>query len=154
MMNTAKEILRSKGVRPTKMRLLIYKYLKRKFYAVTLREIEEALIKNNEDIGDRTTIYRSIKLLQRKGIIHQIDDGSAIAKYAYSDKNSLDLHLHFHCMSCGKTFCLPNKVQQESLPGKYDITDVNLVLKGSCEKCQKAKKLEKSSDKSSLKLEE
>lgn len=150
-MTKAEKTFRNNGIRPTKMRLFIYKYLKRKFYAVTLREIETAFIKKSEHTGDRTTIYRSIKLFQKKGIIHQIDDGTAIAKYAFSDKNSLDLHLHLHCMNCSKTFCLPNKVPHENLPDKYEITDVNLVLKGSCEKCQKAKKLEKSSDETSPK---
>ena len=132
--------LKNIGIRPTKMRLFIYKYLKRKFYAVTLREIETAFIKKSEHTGDRTTIYRNVKLLQKKGIIHQIDDGTAVAKYAYSGKNSLDLHLHLHCMNCSKTFCLPNRVPQENLPDKYEITDVNLVLKGECVKCQQAKK--------------
>tara|TARA_R100000655_G_C2965584_1_gene189586 strand:+ start:92 stop:529 length:438 start_codon:yes stop_codon:yes gene_type:complete len=139
-MTKAEIALKDNGIRPTKMRLFIYKYLKRKFYAVTLREIESAFIKKSEHTGDRTTIYRNVKLLQKKGIIHQIDDGTAVAKYAYSGKNSLDLHLHLHCMNCSKTFCLPNRVPQENLPDKYEITDVNLVLKGECVKCQQAKK--------------
>jgi len=125
------------------MRVFIYKYLKRKFYAVTLSEIEKALIKKSDHTGDRTTIYRNIKLFHEKGLIHQIDDGSAIAKYAYSDKNCLDLHLHFHCVRCGNTFCLPNKIQYDSLPDKYEIIDVNLVLKGTCGKCRKARKFKK-----------
>ena len=139
-MTKAEITLKNNGIRPTKMRLFIYKYIKRKFYAVTLREIESAFIKKSEHTGDRTTIYRNVKLLQKKGIIHQIDDGTAVAKYAYSGKNSLDLHLHLHCMNCSKTFCLPNRVPQENLPDKYEITDVNLVLKGECVKCQQAKK--------------
>jgi len=139
-MTKAEIALKNNGIRLTKMRLFIYKYLKRKFYAVTLREIETAFIKKSEHTGDRTTIYRNVKLLQKKGIIHQIDDGTAVAKYAYSGKNSLDLHLHLHCMNCSKTFCLPNRVPQENLPDKYEITDVNLVLKGECVKCQQAKK--------------
>ncbi|QYA26667.1 transcriptional repressor [Gramella sp. MT6] len=150
-MTKAEITLKNNGIRPTKMRLFIYKYLKRKFYAVTLREIETAFIKKSEHTGDRTTIYRSIKLFQKKGIIHQIDDGTAIAKYAYSDKNSLDLHLHLHCMNCSKTFCLPNKVPQENLPDKYEITEVNLVLKGACANCLKAKKLKYNIDQSAHK---
>ncbi|TQI71992.1 Fur family ferric uptake transcriptional regulator [Gramella sp. Hel_I_59] len=150
-MTKAETTLRNNGIRPTKMRLFIYKYLKRKFYAVTLREIETAFVKKSEHTRDRTTIYRSIKLFQKKGIIHQIDDGTAIAKYAFSVKNSLDLHLHLHCMNCNKTFCLPNKVPQENLPDKYEITEVNLVLKGACANCLKAKKLKYNIDQSAHK---
>lgn len=65
-MTKAEITLKNNGIRPTKMRLFIYKYLKRKFYAVTLREIETAFIKKGEHTGDRTTIYRNVKLLQRK----------------------------------------------------------------------------------------
>ena len=68
-MTKAEETLRNNGIRPTKMRLFIYKYLKRKFYAVTLREIETAFVKKSKHTRDRTTIYRSIKLFQKKGIL-------------------------------------------------------------------------------------
>src|SRR5665811_1984840 len=139
-MNKAEKILVGKRIRPTEMRLTIYKYLKRKFYAVTLKEIEKAFIKksDNNKTADRTTIYRTIKLFQERGVVHQIDVGTAIAKYALSNEKDLDLHLHFHCTHCGNTFCLPNKVSQDSLPDKYEIANVNLVLKGVCTKCKKA----------------
>lgn len=141
-MNIAEKTLKNKGIRPTEMRLAIYKYLRRKFYAVTLKEIEKAFIKKSDDnkTADRTTIYRTLKLFQEKGVVHQIDDGTAIAKYAVSNEEGLDLHLHFHCTHCGKTFCLPNKVSRNSLPDKYKVADVNLVLKGVCTKCLKREK--------------
>ena len=141
-MNKAEKIFKNKGIRPTEMRLAIYKYLRRKFYAVTLKEIERAFIKKSDDnkTADRTTIYRTLKLFQDKGIAHQIDDGTAIAKYAVSNEEGLDLHLHFHCTYCGNTFCLSNKVSRDSLPDKYGINDVNLVLKGICTKCLKREK--------------
>lgn len=140
-MTKVEKILVDRGIRPTKMRLTIYKHLKRKVYAVTLKGMEKAFIKKNDDnkTADRTTIFRTIKLFQEKGIVHQIDDGTAIAKYALSDEKGLDLHLHFHCTHCGNTFSLPNKVHPDSLPDKYEITDVNLVIKGLCIKCRKAK---------------
>ena len=149
-MKEAEKILAGKGIRPTETRCTIYKYLKRKFYAITLREIENTFIKKNGDnkTADRTTIFRTIKLFQEKGIVHQIDDGTAIAKYALSDEKGLDLHLHFHCTHCGNTFCLPNKVHRDSLPDKYEITDVNLVIKGLCIKCRKAKNIKRKTDQS------
>ncbi len=91
--------------------------------------------------ANKTTFYRTIKLLEQKEMVHQINDGTSTAKYALSDENatgksSTDLHLHFHCTDCRKTICLPNKIPQESLPKSYEITSVNLVLKGLCEKCR------------------
>lgn len=150
-MTKVEKILVGKGIRPTEMRLTIYKHLKRKVYAVTLKDMEKAFIKNSDDnrTADRTTIFRTIKLFQEKGIVHQIDDGTAIAKYALSDESDekgLDLHLHFHCTHCGNTFCLSNKVRRDSLPDNYEITDVNLVLKGVCIKCRKAKEIKRRTD--------
>lgn len=135
-MNKAEKILVAHEIRPTYVRLAVYKFFRRKFYAVPLREIEKALIKKSEPIGDRTTIYRSIKLFQEKGLVHQIDDGTAVAKYAYSKSDNLDLHLHFHCSQCRKTFCLPEKVRQESLPSKHEIVNANFVIQGICERCK------------------
>lgn len=91
--------------------------------------------------ANKTTFYRAIKLFEEKRMVHQIDDGTAIAKYAVSDENATniygtDLHMHFHCNACKKTICLPNKISKESLPKDYVTTDVNLVLKGICEKCK------------------
>ena len=107
--------------------------------------MEKAFIKksDNNKTEDRTTIYRTIKLFQEEGIVHQIDDGKAIAKYAISNEKNLDLHLHFHCTHCGNTLCLPDKVKPDSLSEKYEIKDVNLVLKGKKKKCKKKKKKKK-----------
>ncbi len=143
-MTKAEKILVDKGIRPTAMRSIIYKYLKRKAYCVTLKDMERAFIKKSDDnrTADRTTIYRTIKLFQEKGMVHQIDDGTAVAKYALSDAEGLNLHLHFHCTHCGNTSCLPNKVSHDSLPDQYEVTDVNFVLKGRGIKCRKAEKHE------------
>jgi Fur family ferric uptake transcriptional regulator len=92
--------------------------------------------------ANRTTFYRNLKIFEDKGLIHQINDGTGVAKFAISDENAKgdygsDLHLHFHCTECKKTICLPNKIPEESMPDDYKINDVNLVLKGICVKCKK-----------------
>ena len=134
----------TKGIRPTEMRLKIYKYLKRKTNAVSFSEMKKSLSPKSEKnkTANRTTFYRNLKTFEDKGLIHQINDGIGVAKYAISDENAkdkygTDLHLHFHCTDCTKTICLPNKISEESLPNDYQVSDVNLVLKGICESCRK-----------------
>tara|TARA_R100001369_G_scaffold954_1_gene3043 strand:+ start:73301 stop:73735 length:435 start_codon:yes stop_codon:yes gene_type:complete len=141
-MTKIEKVLLTKGIRPTEMRSKIYKFLKRKQSAVTLREMQKIFVIKSEvdKTADKTTFYRAIKLFEEKRMVHQIDDGTAIAKYAVSDENvantyGTDLHMHFHCTDCRKTICLPNKISEESLPDSYKTTDVNLVLKGICKKC-------------------
>ena len=141
-MTKTEKILTNHGIRPTQMRSKIYKYLKRKTYAVSLNEMQKVFINKNIKTANKTTFYRAIKLFEKKSMVHQIDDGTAFAKYALSDENtnvklSTGLHMHFHCTDCKKTICLPNKISEESLPNQYEVNDVNLVLKGICKNCSK-----------------
>ncbi|MGB8706106.1 MAG: transcriptional repressor, partial [Gillisia sp.] len=91
--------------------------------------------------SDRTTLYRSIKTFEEKGVVHKIDDGTGITKYALCEEGcnceiENDLHLHFHCTSCHETICLTDyKIPQISLPKNFKAEDVNLVVKGICDKC-------------------
>jgi Fur family ferric uptake transcriptional regulator len=73
-------------------------------------------------------------------MVHQIDDGTGIAKFAISEGNCLtekgkDLHLHFHCIECNRTFCLQDRMTDACLPTDYETKEVNLVLKGICKNC-------------------
>ena len=135
-MQTIEELLESKGVRITAMRLLISKFLAGKKVAVTLSDIENAFAKS-----DRTTLYRTLKTFEEKAIVHQIDDGTGITKYAMCEEGcncemEQDLHLHFHCNNCGETVCLTeHKIPQIKVPDGFVSENVNLVVKGICDKC-------------------
>ncbi|WP_298310275.1 Fur family transcriptional regulator [uncultured Aquimarina sp.] len=135
-MQTIEELLESKGVRITAMRLLISKFLAEKKVAVTLSDIENAFAK-----ADRTTLYRTLKTFEEKAIVHQIDDGTGITKYAMCEEGcncemEQDLHLHFHCNNCGETVCLTeHKIPQIKVPDGFVSENVNLVVKGICDKC-------------------
>ena len=141
-MTKAEKILSNHGIRPTQMRSKIYRYLRRKQSAVSFSDLKKVFAEKSENnkTANRTTFYRNLKIFEDKGLIHQINDGTGMAKFAISGENTkskygTDLHLHFHCTECKKTICLPNKLPEESLPDDYKINDVNLVLKGICVKC-------------------
>ena len=134
--------LENKSVRPTAMRILIYKYLAEKEIAVALTDIENAFPPRRAGTGaDRTTLYRTLKTFVEKGIVHQIDDGTNVSKYALCEPGcncelDQDLHLHFHCSNCDKTVCLTeHKIPHINLPEGYIAEDANLVLTGIREKC-------------------
>ncbi|HBL79107.1 MAG TPA: transcriptional repressor [Aequorivita sp.] len=142
-MTKTEKILLNHGIRPTQMRLKIYKFLKRKQSAVSFSDLKKAFVQKSETnkTANRTTFYRNLKTFEDKGLIHQINDGTGVAKYALSDENtnvklSTGLHTHFHCTDCRRTICLPNKISKESLPDDYEVRNVNLILKGICEKCR------------------
>lgn len=137
-MRAIENFLEEKQVRPTAMRMLIFKFLAQKQVAVTLADIETAFEKS-----ERTTIYRTIKTFEDSGIVHLIEDGSGVAKYALCEAGcncelDSDLHLHFHCETCKETQCLTEtKIPHINLPPGFTATDASLVVKGTCDKCNK-----------------
>jgi len=90
-MTKAKKTLSEYGIRPTEMRLKIYKYLKRKRYAVSLFDIKKSFLEKSETnkTANKTTFFRVVNLFLEKGIVHQIDDGTGITKFAFSKGRAL-----------------------------------------------------------------
>lgn len=131
------EKLSSREVKPTAMRILVLKLLLNSRFAMSLSDIEQKF-----DRADRTTLYRTLKTFEEKKLIHKIDDGTTIPKYAICQEgcecNPDDYHVHFHCRSCKETFCL-NKVSIPSvqLPTLFTLEQINMVVKGLCDDCQK-----------------
>ena len=135
-MSSLEKILIKNNVKPTAMRLLVLQFLSSKEIAVSLTNIEEYF-----DNSERTTLYRTLKTFVENGIAHQIDDGTGITKYALCEENcdcdiNNDLHLHFHCTNCNETTCLTDhKIPQIKVPEGFVAENVNLVVKGICDKC-------------------
>ena len=130
------EVLKRHNVKPTAMRILVLEYLIDKQVAVSLTDLYEAFEKS-----DRTTLYRTLKVFEEKGMVHSIDDGTGVPKYALCEEGckceiERDLHLHFHCRVCGETKCLTSyKIPEVNLPPQYIPEEANLVIKGICDGC-------------------
>lgn len=135
-MKKTEDFLIQKQVKPTAMRLLVYKFLEKQLVATSLTDIELAF-----DKAERTTLYRTLKTFEKNGLVHKIDDGSGIAKFALCEEQcncelETDLHLHFHCTTCNETQCLTEqKIPHINLPPGFEAIDANLVVKGICNKC-------------------
>jgi Fur family ferric uptake transcriptional regulator len=120
------------------MRLMTYKRLAELNVAISLGDLEKDF-----KVSERSTLFRTMKAFEEKSIVHQIEDGTGVIKYALCEENcecevGNDLHLHFHCNNCNETVCLTeHKIPHISLPDGYITEDINLVVKGICEKCSK-----------------
>lgn len=131
------EVLKRHNVKPTAMRILVLEYLIDKQVAVSLTDLYEAFEKS-----DRTTLYRTLKVFEEKGMVHSIDDGTGVPKYALCEEGckceiERDLHLHFHCRICGETKCLTSyKIPEIELPPNHEAEEANLVVKGVCSQCR------------------
>lgn len=134
--NKVEKILNNKNIRPTAMRILVYKLLLTSETAISLTDLE-----NHFESADRTTLYRTIKTFENQGVVHAIDDGTGVTKYALchafcNSEEHNDLHLHFHCHVCEETTCLTEySIPKIKLPENYIAQDVNLIVRGICKNC-------------------
>ncbi len=141
-MTKTEKTLSEYGIRPSEMRLKIYNYLKKKRSAVSLADIYNSFLNKSgsNKTANKTTFFRVINIFLEKGIVHQINNGTGITKFAFSresneSEKATDLHMHFYCTNCEETSCLPNSLPTGYLPKGYKTNEVNLILKGICKKC-------------------
>lgn len=129
------ERLNRRGIRSTAIRILVLKSMLEVDRAVSLLDLENLL-----DTVDKSTLFRTINLFASHRLIHSIDDGSGSLKYAVCSDDCLcevdDLHAHFYCEACQKTFCLINTpIPTVTLPDGFTLESANYVLKGLCPAC-------------------
>ena len=110
------EILSHHDIRPTAVRILVLQAMERFSDTFSLADLEVAT-----ETVDKSTIFRTLTLFVAHHLLHIIEDGSGSTKYCicYNDHHcSLDeLHCHFHCEQCGRTFCL-EQTHMPRLPDK------------------------------------
>ena len=131
------DILNKRKIKPTAIRLLVLKAMMEFERAFSLLDLENYL-----DTVDKSTVSRTINLFLDHHLIHCIDDGSGSLKYSVCGKDCScsieELHAHFDCLKCHKTFCLRNSpVPTVQLPRNFTLESINYVLKGCCEDCSK-----------------
>ncbi|MDX1328766.1 MAG: transcriptional repressor [Arenibacter sp.] len=135
-MKESERQLKEFGIRPTAMRILVHQFMSGQTSAVSLSAVED-----NFEKSDRTTLYRTLKTFEEKCMVHQIDDGTGIPKYALCNHDRdegkhADLHLHFHCTECNQTICLTeHRIPTIHLPDGFVPEDINMLVKGICDNC-------------------
>ncbi len=131
---TTEDALKQKNTTPTSMRILVYDFLQHQHHAVSLSEIE-----NNFFNADRTTIYRTLKTFEEKGIVHGIQENHT-TKYILchdgcNEHTHKDRHLHFYCKLCKHTTCKEDFVFPTNETSSFRIDEINFFAKGICENC-------------------
>jgi len=112
---------------------------------MSVKEIYASLFKLYPGMG-LTTVYRTMDLLNRTGLIHKIVPGDAQARYELKSPEKQGHHHHLMCTHCGKIIdyrefedeeLMLIKKTERSLSKKYDfkISDHNIEFLGICGKC-------------------
>jgi len=137
-MESIRQILQQSQLRQTQSRSDILGVFFDRGVALSEREIEDAM----SEPCDRVTIYRTLSTFLEKGIIHKVLDDAGAMKYALCPSECQDRaqhrhdHVHFKCIACGRTVCLDQvPIPSVSLPEGYQLSEVNMLLEGTCPAC-------------------
>lgn len=136
-------LLEQRGIKPTAVRLLVLAALERADCALSLTELEARM-----GTVDKSSIFRSLTLFLAHHLVHVVEDGTGMQKYALCSPDChcgeehhaglSDLHTHFRCERCHRTFCLRGlPVPSVPLPEGFTLTSANYVLVGICPECAK-----------------
>jgi Fe2+ or Zn2+ uptake regulation protein len=134
-------VLVARGIRVTSQRRLLVGIIQdspRHLDAATLLRIAQ----DHDPEIDRATVYRTISLLKRHGLIDELDlmhlEGE---KHFYEVKTTQD-HCHLACFQCGAILEYASPIF-ESLKRKmaktsgFDIAVIRLEAGGRCRKCRR-----------------
>ena len=141
------DILTKRDIQPTAIRILVLQAMMQANRTVSLLDLENML-----DTVDKSSIFRTLTLFLSHSnpcpcplflsshLAHSIDDGTGSLKYAVCGETCScdveDLHTHFHCEKCNKTFCLKNiPTPVVTMPKGFTLNSINYVLKGLCPDC-------------------
>ena len=128
--------LRTSGYRLTRQRQLVWDTLRRTRRHLSAEQIAEALRRQRQAV-DPATVYRSLDVLQRLGLIRS----SRLGERLFFEIAEPGEHYHLVCDQCGSA----NHIEGEDLaPVLRHITDehrfavrsADLIVHGWCEKCQ------------------
>lgn len=132
---SVEKLLKSRHLNVTDIRRRLLLLLFEPGKALTQKELEESLELEMGSI-DRVTLYRTIKVLLEKQVIHQIAVDGQVVKYKLAGGHKKSDHPHFHCCKCNRLVCMPQvNINRELLPDGFIILSSSLIIEGICPQC-------------------
>lgn len=135
--SSIKETLRSAGLRYTQPRASVLKLFQQYEKALAQADLEKML----PEEFDRITLYRILRSFEANGLLHKVPDDQGVNKFALcghacSEHLHHDEHVHFRCINCDKTICLPETaIPVLNLPKGYTAEESKLLVEGTCAEC-------------------
>ena len=132
--------------RLTAPREAILEFLSRSSKHMNAKEIYASLHRSYPGMG-LSTVYRTLDLLARMGIVTKLSLGDGQKRYEFKSSDKDEHHHHLICTNCGKIINYSEfldeelrlvKKTEEKLAKKYkfSIEDHNIEFLGTCEKCR------------------
>ncbi len=113
---------------------------------LSAKDIYAALGPANPDIG-LTTVYRTLDLLDRAGLVRKINAGDGQVRFEYKRGDYSDHHQHLICTNCGKILNFRDFEKEEldlvrkteeimAAKHRFQIREHNIEFFGLCEDCR------------------
>lgn len=128
-------LLKKKNIKETAIRILVLQFFLKSKGAISLPYLERTFY-----FSDRSSLFRTLKTFEKKGLIHEINDGNQRVNYALciddcQNGTHIDEHPHFYCEECLITTCLNSVPIPNFLYGNSIIHSTEVILKGICVEC-------------------
>ena len=134
--------LRSRGIRLTRQRRVVLQVMESAARHMDANEILEGAQKINPEIT-RVTVYRTLDLLKRHGLIDELDLLHLRGHRHYYEIHGPRDHIHVACMNCGKVREVESPLYEElkkqiSRDCEIEISVSRTEIGGICAACRKA----------------
>jgi Fur family ferric uptake transcriptional regulator len=126
-------LLAEHGVKVTANRLLIARALEQAGRPLSMMELEERL----ESI-DKSNVFRTLVAFKDAHLVHVLEGDPVRYELCHShhEGHDDDLHVHFYCVKCHKTYCLEEiPVPSVQVPEGYQVQEESYLLRGICPQC-------------------
>ena len=138
--------LQGHGSRWTVPRRAVLDLLSHTSKHMSAKEVYNSLQKAYPGIG-LTTVYRTLDLLVRMGLLHKFSFGTGESRYEFKSDTDDSHHHHLICTCCGKILDYTDFVDEElelvkkterALASKHNfcITGHNIEFYGLCARCK------------------
>lgn len=87
---------------------------------------------------NRATVYRTLKVFEKKGIIRKITiDRRQVQYEIQKSQKDLEMHAHFFCRKCRNLICLEEPLEiPVHIPENFSSEEAEIVVKGLCVNCK------------------
>lgn len=131
------ELFAQHGVKVTANRLLIAQALEEAGRPLSMTELEDRL-----ETIDKSNVFRALTAFREAHLVHALEDAGEGVRYelclSHHDDEDDDVHVHFYCIKCHRTFCLHEvPVPPVTVPEEYVPESVSYLVKGICPACVK-----------------
>ena len=130
------KLLLEHGVKPTANRLVIAQALRRAGRPLSMTELEDRL-----ETIDKSNIFRTLTAFRDAHLVHVLEDTGDGVRYelchSHHEDHDDDLHVHFYCTRCHRTYCLEEiPVPEVQVPEGYRAQSASYLIKGLCPDCR------------------